>query len=234
MSYIVDVNNFAVTFLPTKKRFAKYKAWVKSLLSPLQVLYSTIFGTYKNGNAAPVWDISTNYNVGDQVKYIDKSIYQCWVNSSAGTLPTDANYWFKIQNNFVGIEPRMKYTAQRLTLEYLLNEWFGTTFVNSWGASDIYIDPNTTTGLAFFTGYNEADSSLAVYIEGDATSYIQSEDLSLFANYFTIFIPVAVSDALTNEPPDTVPNISANREKIVRNLVDNYVYAGIIYNVNTY
>ena len=234
MSYIVDVNNFAVSFLPTKKRFDKYKAWVKVLLQPLQVLYNTMFGTYKNGSIAADWDVSTNYVVGDQVKYIDKSVYECWVNSSAGILPTNTDYWFKIQDKFVGIEPRMKYTAQRLSLEYALNEWFGTTFVNTPGASDIYIDPNLVATYAFYVGATESNSSLVVYEEADVDAYIQAVDVTTVQYYFYIYIPIAVSDALTNEPPDSVPDISPNREKIVRQLADLYVYAGISYAIKTY
>jgi hypothetical protein len=39
---------------------------------------------------------------------------------------------------------------------------------------------------------------------------------------------------LTNEPPDTAPSISQNRENIIRQIADLYTYAGINYNVITY
>lgn len=233
MSYIINTDDFAVNFIPPKKRLPIYKAWVKTLLKPLQVLYDTMFGTYKDGNSAADYSNVTSYSVGDQVKYTDKAIYQCWV-SSTGNLPTDTAYWFKIQDKFVGIEPRCKYNAQHLLFEWALNEWFGTTFVNTPGASDIYIDAATADTGAFYVGYTTTESSFVVYEDTEATAFIQAEDLTSVNYSFTINVPIAVANALTNEAPDSVPNISQNRENIIRQLADLYCYAGINYTVITY
>ena len=145
---IINTDNFAINFLPSKKRKTIFVAFAKVLLKPLQILYNTIFGTFKNGNTAADWSNATAYVVGQQVKYVDKANYQCWV-AHTNKIPTDTAYWFKIQDKFVGIEPRMKYNAQHLLFEWLLNEWFGTTFVNTPGASDIYITNNTVIDTAF-------------------------------------------------------------------------------------
>ncbi len=233
MSYIINTDDFAVNFLPPKKRLPIYKAWVKTLLSPLQVLYDTVFGTFKDGNSAADYSNVTAYVVGDQVKYTDKAIYQCWVDST-GNLPTDTAYWFKIQDKFVGIEPRMKYNAQHLLFEWALNEWFGTTFVNTPGSSDIYIDGGVAAGSAFYSGYTTTESSFSVYTDAEATAFIQAEDLATAGSNFTINVPIAVANALTNEAPDSVPNISTNRENIIRQIADLYTYAGITYTVVTY
>ena len=233
MSYIINTDTFAVNFLPPKKRLPIYKAWVKTLLNPLQVLYNTMFGTYKDGNASADWNVLTAYVVGDQVKYIDKAIYQCWV-ASTGNIPTDTAYWFKIQDKFVGIEPRIKYNAQHLLWEWSLNEWFGTTFVNTPGASDIFISAAGANQGAFYVGISPTESSYVVYDDAEATAYIQALDLSSAGVSFTINVPIAVANALTTETPDTVPNISTNRENIIRQLADLYCYAGITYDVITY
>lgn len=233
MSYIVNTNTFGGNFTPPKRRTTKMLAWVKLLLYPLQVLYDTMFGTYKDGNIASDYDGATTYAIGDQVKYIDKAIYQCYV-SSTGNIPTNANYWFKVQNNFVGIEPRMKYNSQHITLEWALNEWFGTTFVNTPSASDIFIDTNLNDDTAFWVGINNIDSSLVVVDNADVFGWIQADDISQSFNYFTINVPIAVANALTTEAPDSVPNISVNRENIIKKLADTYVVAGITYNVVTY
>jgi len=233
MSSIINTDTFAVNFLPPKKRLPIYKAWTKTLLTPLQVLYNTMFGTFKDGNAAADWDILTAYVVGDQVKYIDKSIYECWV-AQTGELPTDTAYWFKIQDKFVGIEPRCKYNAQHLLLEWALNEWFGTTFVNTPGASDIYIDTAGADLGAFYVGFTTTESSFVVYDDSEATAYIQAEDLASAGVSFNINVPIAVANALTTEPPDTVPNISSDRANIIRQIADLYVYAGIEYEIVTY
>jgi len=233
MSSIINTDTFAVNFLPPKKRLPIYKAWTKTLLNPLQVLYNTMFGTFKDGNTAAAFIPATLYVVGDQVQYIDKSIYQCWV-VNTGELPTNTNFWFKIQDNFVGIEPRCKYNAQHLLFEWALNEWFGTTFVNTPGASDIYIDAAAADLGAFYVGFTETESSFVVYDDSEATAFIQALNLTTAGVSFTINVPIAVANALTTETANTVPNISANRENIIRQIADLYNYAGITYNCVTY
>jgi hypothetical protein len=192
-----------------------------------------MFGTFKDGNAAALYNGATAYAVGNQVKYTDKAIYQCWV-ASTGNLPTNTNYWFKIQDKFVGIEPRMKYNAQHLLFEWALNEWFGTTFVNTPGASDIYIDAGAADLGAFYVGLTETESSYVVFDEPEATAFIQALNLTTAGISFTINVPLITANALTTETANTVPNISANRENIIRQIADLYNYAGITYNVITY
>lgn len=233
MSSIINTDTFAVNFLPPKKRLPIYKAWTKTLLSPLQVLYNTMFGTFKDGNSAGDWVPATSYGVGTQVKYFDKAVYQCWV-ANTGELPTNTDYWFKIQDKFVGIEPRMKYNAQHLLFEWALNEWFGTTFVNTPSASDIFIDAATADLGAFYVGYTPTESSYVVYSNAEATAFIQAENLTTVGISFTINVPIAVANALTTDPPDVQPAISTNRENIIRQIADLYAYAGITYNVITY
>ena len=233
MSSIINTDTFAVNFLPPKKRLPIYKAWTKTLLKPLQVLYNTTFGTFQNGNAAALYNPATAYAVGNQVKYTDKAIYQCWV-ASTGNLPTNTNYWFKIQDKFVGIEPRMKYNAQHILFEWALNEWFGTTFVNTPGASDIFIDAATADLGAFYVGLTETESSYVVFDEPEATAFIQALNLTTAGISFTINVPIITANALTTETANTVPNISQNRENIIRQIADLYNYAGITYNVITY
>jgi hypothetical protein len=233
MSSIINTDTFAVNFLPPKKRLPIYKAWTKTLVKPLQVLYNTMFGTFKDGNAAAIYSGATAYAVGNQVKYTDKSVYQCWV-ASTGNLPTNTNFWFKIQDNFVGIEPRCKYNAQHILFEWALNEWFGTTFVNVPGNSDIYIDPNNASDAVLYVGFTETNSSLIVYGNGEAQTFIQAINIANTGDEFTINVPIAVANALTTETANTVPNISANRENIIRQIADLYNYAGITYDVITY
>jgi hypothetical protein len=225
MSYIVNVQSFANNFLPGNKRLAKYKAFVYALLKPLQVLFDTMFGTYKDGDTSVDWDVLTAYVVGDKVKYTDKSIYQCWV-ANTGNVPTDNNYWFKIQDKFVGIEPRMKYASNVLLFEWALNEWFGTTFVNTTGASDIYITQLYNHDTTFWIGYVENESSPVTYNEVDTFGYIQYTDLVATTYEFQINVPVAIWTALDS-------NLT-NRDLIIRSFANTYVFAGINYKIVTY
>jgi hypothetical protein len=202
-------------------------AWAKVLLKPLQFIRDALFGTYRDGNAAANWSNATNYSVGDQVKYIDKAIYQCWVASTAGILPTNTDYWVKVQDKFVGIVPRSKYNSQTLLLEWVLNEWFGTTFVNSVGSSDIYISSVSNTNQDFIVGVTESQSSSAVYQNGDADSFVQAQNPAFSGQLnFRIFIPVLDWTALALTDDD--------RDNTVRAIADLYVLAGIQYTIVPY
>jgi hypothetical protein len=149
-------------------------------------------------------------------------------------LPTNTNFWFKIQDNFVGIEPRCKYNAQHILFEWALNEWFGTAFVNTPGASDIFIGPGSPSDVVLYVGFTEVNSSLIVYGNGEAQTFIQAINIANTGDEFSINVPIAVANALTTETANTVPNISANRENIIRQIADLYNYAGITYDVITY
>ena len=225
MSYIVNTDTFADNFLPPKKRFSKFIAFTRVLLYPLQVLFDTMFGTYKDGNTASNYNGATSYVIGNQVRYVDKSIYQCYVNCT-GVVPTNTNYWFKVQDKFVGIEPRMKYSPQWLEFEWALNEWFGGTFVNTPGASEIYVSLNTNTDTTFWSGINENESSLVVADNVDLYGWIQAVDLTAATYSFTIWIEASIWSGIAST--------DLERERIVRAFADAYVLAGVTYNLDTY
>ena len=225
--YDFNTDLFAENMLPPLKRIGRYLAWMKVLLKPLQFIRDALFGTYRDGNSAADWNVLSCYSVGDQVKYIDKAIYECWVASTAGILPTNTDYWVKVQGKFVGIVPRSKYNSQRLLLEWVLNEWFGTTFVNTPGASDIYLDIAGTRIEDFIVGVTEAESSTAVYQNGDATSFVEAQNPSYLNEInFEIRIQLAVWTALGSTNDD--------RDNTIRAIADLYVLAGIKYTIVTY
>lgn len=224
--YDFNTDLYAENMLPPFKRIGRYLAWMKVLVKPMQFIRDALFGSYRDGSAAADWDVLLNYSVGNQVRYIDKAVYECWVASLAGTLPTNTDYWVKVQDKFVGIVPRSKYNSQRLLLEWVLNEWFGTSFVNSPGSSDIYIDVATTGLQDFIVGVTEAESSQAVY-DTPADSYVQAQNPTFGnENHFTIMLPVAVWTALGANATD--------RDNVVRAIADPLVLAGIIYIIDTY
>ena len=88
---IINTDNFAINFLPSKKRKTIFVAFAKVLLKPLQILYNTIFGTFKNGNTAANWSNATAYVVGNQVKYIDNTVRYDLLLSCCG--PTGQIKW---------------------------------------------------------------------------------------------------------------------------------------------
>lgn len=225
--YDFNTDLYAENMLPPLKRIGRYLAWMKVLLKPMQFIRDALFGTYRDGNTAGDWDVLATYAVGDQVRYIDKAVYECWVATTAGIVPTDTDYWVKVQDKFVGIVPRSKYNSQVLVLEWVLNEWFGTTFVNQVGASDIYISNASNTNNDFIVGVTESQSSSAVYQNGDAVSFVQAQN-PVYSNQlnFRIHIPVAVWTALASTDDD--------RDNTVKAIADLYVLAGVRYVIDTY
>jgi hypothetical protein len=88
--------------------------------------------------------------------------------------------------------------------------------------------------VVLYVGFTETNSSLIVYANGEAETFIQAINIANTGSEFTINVPIAVANALTTETANTVPNISQNRENIIRQIADLYNYAGITYDVITY
>jgi hypothetical protein len=102
------------------------------------------------------------------------------------------------------------------------------------GASDIYITGSGISEEQFYVGINETESSSAVYSNAEANDFVAEGNPTIGSIEFDIYVPIATANALTDEPPDTAPNISQNRENIIRQIADLYTYAGINYNIITY
>ena len=86
----------------------------------------------------------------------------------------------------------------------------------------------------FYVGLASVNSSEAVYANGEAFRFVQALNITNTGSEFDIYVPITTANALTNEPPDTAPNISQNRENIIRQIADLYTYAGINYQIITY
>jgi hypothetical protein len=179
-----------------------------------------MFGTFKDGNTAPLWVTATAYAVGDQVQYEDKSVYECWV-VNTGELPTNTDYWFKIQDLWIGVEQRMKYNAQPFVLEYALNEYFGTTFVNQLGNSEIYLTRR------IYHPYVMQSSATIAYRDEDVATELSYEGTPVPDPLdFIINIPVGVWVALGNSTQE--------RDGVITNYVNTFNLAGINYFILTY
>lgn len=218
--------NMATTgqqLLPPDKRGNFMSRWAAAILRPIQWLVDIRLNSYRNGSAAPPYLNSTTYAKGDLVVY-RYSVYESQVNGNLGNDPLDLTYWAKVQDNFIGVLERLKYNGNVLVLTYALNKYFGTTFRQPNNISDIFITVNAKPTAVFLVGDTEAQSSL-VYSNTSSEFIVNGYTFSTYFN-MTIFVPVAVYNALDVDP--------ANRERIVRNYADQYVVAGITYEVATY
>jgi hypothetical protein len=131
-----------------------------------------------------------------------------------------------VQDNFIGVIDRAKFSAEDLKFEYALNLWFDTTFRQPPLTSDIYINDLNSNLVDFFVGYQENESSEIVAINGEAISFIQSANPTYGAADFSINIPLAIFNALGASNPE--------REAVVRRFADQINTAGLTYTINTY
>lgn len=227
MASIYDQNTDqqVVDLLPPDKRRPVMIAWLQSLLkSTAQWLHDNLVNKYMNGSSDPAYSNANTYGYGAYVVY-QKGVYVSLVGGNTD-LPSVATSWYKIQDNFIGMNERILYNGQKIVLEYALNRWFGTVFRQPGvGISDIFIGTNPKPTPHFVIGLVEEISS-AVYRD-HSTEYVFNDNGS-DSDYtnMTVNIPVAVYNALDS--------IAANREAIVRNFIDKYVYQGVVYKIVTY
>jgi hypothetical protein len=219
--YDIDFSEFTPQMLPPDKRYTRFEAWTNIVLSPIQYLRNLWFGSYRTGSEAPAYASGT-YAKYAQVRY-NKIVYESLKNANTD-IPTVTASWKEVQQNFIGLSERIYYTGQKLTLEYAMNKWFGTTFRQPNSVSDIYIT-NNALAISVFRVAADEDSSSVVLAEASPEFVINDYNFAVTYN-FTINCPVAVYNALSA--------VAGNREKIFRAFVDKYVPAGITYNIVTY
>lgn len=235
--YDIDFSLAWNRLLAPMKRLAKFLGWGNVLSSQLQYNRDLFYDNYISGDTSDAYDELTSYQVGEKVRYIDRAIYECIKDATAGILPTDEEYWIKRQDVFIGLKERVRFNAQRLEFEFAMNTWFNTEFRQPTSyttapqyylpKSDIYIENNTVLpGVFLVRDSNNSDYFYS--FETTKQKYIYSEvTASSYLDYsFTINIPLAVYNALG---PD-----SLTRENAVRRIADKYVTVGINYNINTY
>lgn len=220
--YDVNYNQTGPQMLPPDKRFTRMVAWIKALLVPAQWVRDLWMGSYRTGSTALPWVGSTTYNKYDRVLYKQK-VYESLIGSNTDN-PTVQTSWMVVQQNFIGVFERVLYNGNKLIFEYAINKFFGTVFRQPPNTSDIYVSVNTKSFSVFVVGGTEGNSSV-VFNNISSEYVINAYDFNSFVN-MTIMVPVAVFNALDPTP--------ANCEKIIRNYANQYIIAGIIYNVVTY
>ncbi len=210
--------------LPPDKRKPTNIAMLTALTkSTLQFLRDTFLGKYRLGSTDPQWSAGS-YSRGAFVQY-QKAVWVSLIDANTDTPGTSEN-WYKTQANFLGLSERILYNGQHVVLEYGLNRWFGTTFVQPGaGTSDIYLTTNAKPLAIFRFGGTEAISS-SFFSNRSTEGFFNGTIASAGYTNFTIHVPTAVYNAL-----DPVPG---NRDNIIRAFADKYVVTGVTYNIVTY
>jgi hypothetical protein len=231
-NYNVNFYNVWTNLLAPNKRLSKYIAWGKVLVYPLQWLHQTFFVEYKNGSTSVEWDNLTSYSVGFSVKYIDKSIYYCIKNTTAGIDPLNKEYWYKTQDIFIGVTERMKYTSQKMLFEYALNTFFGITYLQPPSNNDIYISNFYVDVNSFIVGQDDTDTAFASLTGSQALDFV-GENKTTYNEYsFVIYYPLSI--ATTSYPTLTVPQAMTLIEGQIANIADKLKISGTLYTIISY
>lgn len=228
--YDFDFKTFATNMLPNLKRTARGIGWLSALFKPLQWLRDNFFNEYVNGSAASLYNGATAYVAGDRVvDLIDNGVYESQT-AQTGVIPSTANNpakWQKVSDNWVGVSERTKYTGQKIALEYALNKWFRSFWLQPNNDTTptrpaIYIDNNNINNLAFISYANSESSSDAFSADVFQQNFI-TDVYSFGGAWFTIWTPLALYTAL-----------QPSADSKIRAIADKYVIAGITYDIKTY
>lgn len=220
--YDFDINIVIPNITPPIKRLPKYLAWLLSLVSPIQTAWQNLFADWKTGSAYYNYNPLSIYNPLDKVIYTDNAVYECLQVGTLGINCLNTNYWNKVNDTYIGADERIKYHSQIITLEYILNKNF-----NNLSATDqIYIVNESISSSNFIMGRNAIYSSDLAKVSNFSTSFMGLSPTFPVQYNMTIMFPLALYTSLNT----TI----SNRSLIVRNLVDKYILAGIIYKIQTY
>lgn len=237
--YDYDVDSIRGNNTPLRYRYKpKFTAWMLSLLYPLQWLRDNTFNDYIQGSAAPLWNPLATYNTGDRIKGYGNAVFESIVDGNIGIDPDQAlnasDFWMRISDDYRGVNERLKYNSQKLMLEYVLNKFFRTTFiqpddVNTPTNSNIYIQNLTPNNLGFIIGNSVDVGSSFVNSPQFSTNFIlNSYDSN--GDSFAIFVP----ETITSPIPGFFTSLQPYAEEKIRAIADKYVLAGIQYRITTY
>lgn len=232
MANIYDFDTDYVTekFIPPLLRLPKRLAWLQVLNSSLKKKQNYIFAntnSYRSGFTVIRWSNVTAYTKGNIVRF-GISVYEALVNNTGVVPSSDDTTWLLIEKDFVGADERVKYNAGKMLFEYILNRYLNTTATT---VPLIYIMNNSINTNGFYMGVT-GDKKGFMGTNVNQKHYLGTS-YSLTQYAYTIYVPLAIANSLTSETPDVVPNITANRENIVRGVADKYNLAGLLYNVVT-
>lgn len=228
--YDFTASIFAEHMLPPLKRLARYKSWIGVLLNPIQYGRDLFYNQYANGDYDIYWDSISTCNKGDIVVYLDYQIYIARRNVPIMTPCTDTNYWDYVSPN-VGLKKLAAITGQKLSLEYVLNKHYGTTFRQpSVGTSDIYIEDIDIDVNYFVAGIDGEESSFAAISGQDALQFV-GESYTYDTEAMVIWVPDAALSAIT-QGSEISPYPEA--QKVVLSYAYRFIFAGIIARVEPY
>lgn len=222
---------FGEQFLPPYKRLDRFKSWIQVLLSPIQYDRDLFYNQYANGIYDSVWDSVSTYTEGEIVFYLDYQLYIAIQNVPIFTPCIDTNYWVLVSVDNVGLRQRAAVTGQKLSLEWILNKHYGTTFRQpSVGTSDIYVSNIQIDTNYFVAGIDGTESSYAA-ISGQNAEQFVGISYTYETESLVIYVPNATLDTI-GQGLEIAPY--PNAQKIVLFYAYKFIFGGIIARVEGY
>lgn len=229
--YYNDQNTLALSLLPISKRLPILFNYITELLKPVAWLNNKDT-EYIYGSTYSYYVTASVYKTGDRVNggpLYNNNVYEC---ISSGTIShvelSATSSWYLYQICNIGMAERYNYMNQLITMEWLLNRWYNTTFrqptgLTSWGThSDIYILNNAPASGPFLMGETDDFSSTMGSLY--SSSYMPLTDAyeagySWFPNNYTVHIPNTLNYLGTHS---------------FTNVIDKYNYESITYTLTFY
>ncbi len=212
---IYDQNNYSIigNNTPIKYRLPKFLGWMYALLYPIEWLRYNFVNFYRNGHTALNWNNTFPFTVGFYVRGSDKAIYQCFIaNTNVNPVGDTTGHWYMACGDFRGSVERQSYTgAIKLSFEYALNRWFGTTFRQPNAVSDIYITNNHVTNV-FIASNNPHIASYANNLPQFTVSFCNNA-YSFGQSNFVIHVPSSLATALGSQWQQFISSF-ANKYKL--------------------
>ena len=203
MASIFQINfgTLVQQLLPPLLRQPVQEAWLGSLTEPLQI-NNDLFNQYLSGSTIyPTFSSVSAYTAGFRVVYSDNGIYEA-LSATTGNLPTNTNYWYEVNPNYIGAIERSKYNSRKMIFELALNRQFQVpgfypsvtvpltpaTFSSS--ANTIYITNNNVYGSQMLMDnsgiYGNAFMANNSYF---SSSYMGNSFSGISQNDYTINVP---------------------------------------------
>lgn len=222
-------------------RLPNITAYLHILMKPLQWARDNMFNDYLLGSVQALWIDATVYNYGNKVQY-GFAIYECQLTHTSsltnGLTPLNQVYWYKIQDNFIGLNERFAYTGQKLIMEYALNRQFQVVLFSliQWDDgvvtappyTQIYITNNVATPNGFFLSPSD-NQTYTVAPSDTITNAVAPTDYNVPSIWFTVHVPNSVVTQIQSLYPS-----STTWQSVIGSVVDRLVESGRIYTIVNY
>lgn len=237
-----EINEYLLgeSLIPPYKRTTNFVALIKDFISNAQWLNDKD-NIYLDGDPfLTIYDPTVTYDFGELVIgwfNFSRSIFLSLQDANLGNDLNATYYWLPIIDNFIPAMERALYNSDKMVLEWALNKYFGSNFVQPPGISDIYI---SDLNLAISPLYISAGSIPCVGGIGSTGSIgfigtpITTFDSVLLGINYIVNVPITLYSALpgfTTLPTDSTPG---NVDHYFTNFINNYNLAGTNYRILCY